>query len=153
MPPRDLAVFVRELDRGRPIVIGSREGQGAVRVNEPVLTHIRGRIFNAVVQLLAVGGLQDTQCGFKAFRRAVAQQLFSRALIDGWAFDVEVLYLARKMGYPIHEVGIHWEFDADTRVRAGSATLSMLGEVLRVRWNDLRGRYVTARGAGVQDST
>jgi glycosyltransferase involved in cell wall biosynthesis len=151
MPPGDLGVFLDELERGSPIVIGSREGPQATRIDEPELTHIRGRVFNAVVKLLAVGGLQDTQCGFKAFRREAARRLFALARIDGWAFDVEILYLARKMGYPIREVGIRWRFDPDTRVRGGSATMEMLEEVLRVRWNDLLGRYVTPAEAGVRD--
>jgi dolichyl-phosphate beta-glucosyltransferase len=153
MPPQDLRAFIDELDRGSDIVIGSREGPDAVRVDEPMLTHVRGRVFNAVVQLLAVGGLQDTQCGFKAFRRDAARRLFSLGRIDGWAFDVEILFLARKMGYPIREMGIRWTFDPDTRVRGGSATLAMLGEVLRVRWNDLLGRYVPAKEARVRDRT
>lgn len=73
MPPEGLAAFIDELDCGAPIVIGSREGAHALRVDEPALRHFMGRVFNRVVQLLAVGGLQDTQCGFKGFRRDVAR--------------------------------------------------------------------------------
>ena len=146
MPPEDLRLFIDALDTAVPIVIGSREGPNARRSNEPWLTHVRGRIFNTLVRLLAVGGLQDTQCGFKGFQRDVARRLFSRARIDGWAFDVEILFLARKLGYPIREIGIRWNFDPDTRVRAGSATASMVSEVLRVRLNDLRGRYRGTQG-------
>jgi dolichyl-phosphate beta-glucosyltransferase len=104
-----------------------------------------GRVFNRLVQLLAVRGIRDTQCGFKAFRRAAADELVARQTIMGWGFDVELLYLARKYGYRITELGIDWYFDADTRVRPGSDTLSMLGEVLMIRLRDLRGVYAARR--------
>jgi dolichyl-phosphate beta-glucosyltransferase len=140
MPPENLARFVEALS-GVDIVAGSREAAGAKRYHEPSYRHIMGRVFNTLVRLLAVPGVRDTQCGFKAFRRQAADELFDRQMITGFGFDVELLYLARKYGYRIRELGIEWYFNDDTRVRAGADTLNMLGELLMIRYRDLIGRY------------
>ena len=140
MPPETLAKFLDAATEA-DVVVGSREASGARRYGEPPYRHFMGRVFNRIVQLLAVPGVRDTQCGFKAFRRPAAFELMNRQTINGWGFDVELLYLARKYGYRIKELGIEWYFDADTRVRPGSDTLSMLGEVLMIRLRDLRGGY------------
>jgi dolichyl-phosphate beta-glucosyltransferase len=100
-----------------------------------------GRIFNRLVQLLVVPHLNDTQCGFKGFERAVARDLFSRQRTTGFSFDVEILFLARKRGYSLQEVPIDWHFDADSRVRPGRDTLKMVIDLLRIRLLDLRGAY------------
>ncbi len=140
MPPENLARFVAAM-KHTDIVAGSREAPGATRYNEPSYRHLMGRVFNALVRLLAVPGVEDTQCGFKAFSRQAADELFDRQMITGFGFDVELLYLARKYGYRISELGIEWHFNDDTRVRAGADTLNMLGELLMIRYRDLIGRY------------
>jgi dolichyl-phosphate beta-glucosyltransferase len=103
-----------------------------------------GRAFNLVVQLLATPGIWDTQCGFKIFRGDVGERLFRLQQLDGFAFDVEVLYLARKLGYRIAEIPVRWLNDPDTKVQALRHGLRMLRDILRVRWNDLRGVYAAA---------
>jgi dolichyl-phosphate beta-glucosyltransferase len=100
-----------------------------------------GRVFNRVVQALAVPGVEDTQCGFKAFRADAAKAIFTRQRLDGFGFDVEVLYLARRLGYPIRVVPLHWEHKENSRVAPLRDTLAMLTDVLRVRLNGWRGRY------------
>jgi hypothetical protein len=111
-----------------------------------------GRVFNFMVRLIAIGGIQDTQCGFKAFHRGVAHDLFDRVQLYGadakpvrgaavTAFDVEVLFLARRCGYRIKEVPVEWRYGADTKVDPLRDSWRNLGDVLRVRWNALRGRY------------
>jgi hypothetical protein len=111
-----------------------------------------GRIFNTVVRLIALGGIQDTQCGFKAFRHDVAQHVFSRVQLYGadakvvqgaavTAFDVEVLFLARKFGYRIKEVPVTWRYGVETKVDPIRDSWRNFSDVVRVRWNDLRGRY------------
>lgn len=140
MPPETLSAFLRVLE-GADVVAGSREGKGARRYNEPRHRHIMGRVFNWLVQMLAVPGIQDTQCGFKALRSEAARDLFEQQLLTGFGFDVELLYLARKYGYRVRELGIPWYFDADTRVRAGVDTINMLREVLMLRVRDARGAY------------
>jgi glycosyltransferase involved in cell wall biosynthesis len=158
----DLAVPLAEwfklhhyLNNGYQVAIGSREGVGARRLREPWYRHVMGRVFNFAVRLVAIGGIQDTQCGFKAFPRAVAHDLFNRVQLYGanarpvrgaavTAFDVEVLFLARKCGYRIKEVPVEWHYGTETKVDPLRDAWRNLGDVLRVRWNALRGRYDTA---------
>jgi dolichyl-phosphate beta-glucosyltransferase len=138
---QDLSRFVALVDEGTPIVIGSREGVGARRVGEPMYRHLMGRVFNRVVQALAVPGIEDSQCGFKAFRADAARAVFSRQRIDGFGFDVEVLYLARRLGFALQVVPLHWEHKENSRVAPVRDTLLMLADVLRVRLNASRGAY------------
>ena len=145
----DLAMPIEELPRFFPenlggpydIAIGSREVSGARRYNEPLYRHLMGRVFNFIVRTLAVPRIQDTQCGFKAFRREAARDLFSRQKIDGWAFDVEVLALAQRRGYRILEVGIPWYYGKGSRVSPVQDSLRMFREVLRIRRNLRAGMY------------
>lgn len=140
MPPDNLARFLA-LAGTVDVIVGSREAPGAHRYHEPWHRHLMGRVFNGLVQWLAVPGIEDTQCGFKAFRRRAAYRLFPHQTLSGFGFDVELLYLARKLGYSVQELPIEWYFDADTRVRPGVDSLAMLGEVFMVRLRDVLGRY------------
>jgi glycosyltransferase involved in cell wall biosynthesis len=144
----DLSWSVEELIRvpalitdETPVVIGSREGYGARRVGEPGYRHLMGRVFNRVVQAVAVPGIEDSQCGFKAFQADAARAIFGRQTIDGFGFDVEVLFLARLLGYGIRVVPLDWEHKQNSRVEPLRDTLRMLSDVLRVRLNAWRGRY------------
>jgi dolichyl-phosphate beta-glucosyltransferase len=141
MPVEELHRFVDALDSGWQVVIGSREGPGAKRYHEPTRRHIMGRAFNLIVRLLLVPDISDSQCGFKAFQRQTAQKLFARQRLDGFSFDAEILFLARKYHCRRRQIGIQWFFDHDSRVRAITDTLGMSFDLLRIRLNDLRGRY------------
>lgn len=134
------------------IVIASREGVGADRVNEPYYRHLMGRLFNYVVQLIALPGIKDSQCGFKLFRKKAAKEIFRRLEIYGkdakeldkgymGAFDVEVLYLARKLGFKIKEVSVTWRYVKTTRLNPVSDSIKMVIDVIKVRVNDVRGLY------------
>ncbi len=142
MPPESLAAFLEAIERV-DIVAGSREASGARRFREPWHRHFMGRVFNRLVQAIAVKGIEDTQCGFKALRREAAIDLFSEQRLNGFAFDVELLYLARKYGYRIEELGIEWHFDDDSRVRPGIDTLGMVKELVMIRVRDAFGMYRT----------
>lgn len=152
----DFSMPVGELERLRAIAldaggiaIASREAPGAHRYGEPWYRHVMGRVFNRVVQLLILPGIQDTQCGFKCMPREIALALCQRQTISGWGFDVELLAIARRHGFAIREVPIPWYYMANSRVRLGHDTLSMLREVLRIRANCQRGRY--SRGPELSD--
>lgn len=132
LPPR-----LEEVD----VAIGSREAAGAVRYQEPAYRHLIGRIFNAMVRWWALPGLQDTQCGFKAFRGQVAEEVFRLQTLSGMSFDVEVLFIARRRGYKIVEVPIHWYFNPDSRVRLFRDSFQMAADLLTIRRNALRGIY------------
>lgn len=125
------------------VIIASREAPGARRIDEPWSRHTIGRLFNVVVRVIAVPGIQDTQCGYKLFSAQAVQQLFPSARLNGFAFDVELLYLARRAGLRIREVPITWRHRPGSRVRLRTGLVAFL-QVLAIRWNDLRGRYDTA---------
>jgi glycosyltransferase involved in cell wall biosynthesis len=140
MPPHSLAAFLDVIETA-DIVVGSREAAGSKRYSEPWHRHFMGRVFNRLVQIVAVKGIEDTQCGFKALRHQAAYDLFTQQRLNGFAFDVELLYLARKYGYRVEELGIEWYFDDDTRVRPGIDTLGMVKELLMIRIRDSFGGY------------
>jgi dolichyl-phosphate beta-glucosyltransferase len=140
--PIDEATALADLLDGQyQIAIASREGEGSRRVGEPHRRHLMGRVFNALVRTFAVPDIQDTQCGFKAFTRGCALDLFGRQTISGFGFDVELLYLARKRGYAVREVPVTWVYRASSRVDPIRDTVRMFGDILRVRLNDWRGKY------------
>lgn len=141
MPVDELDLLLEGVKRGADIAIASREAAGARRIGEPWLRHLQGRVFNWLVRVLAVAGLQDTQCGFKAFRREAAREVFRRQLLTGWAFDVEVLFLARRLGLVICEVPVTWRYDPSSRVRPVHDTIAMMREVLSIRWNAVQNKY------------
>jgi glycosyltransferase involved in cell wall biosynthesis len=143
MPIEEITRFLPPALDDIPIAIASREAPGAVRYDEPASRHLIGRVFNWLVRVLLLHGLQDTQCGFKCFRADVAEQVFPLVTISGWTFDVEALFIARRMGYPVVEVPIPWYYDANSKVRVGRDALQMGADLLRIRWNALRGRYST----------
>lgn len=149
MPIAELPRFLALLEQGADIVIGSREAPGAARYHEPIYRHWMGRIFNLLVRLTALPGIQDSQCGFKAFRGEVAEDLFRVQQLDGMSFDVEVLYIARMRGYRIRELGIPWYFDPDSRVRLVQDSLRMGLDVLTIRRNARRGVYAQPARAEV----
>jgi len=144
----DLSMAVDEINRFMPpalqsydIAIASREAPGAIRYGEPYYRHIVGRIYNSLIQLLALPGLQDTQCGFKCFRGEVADDLFSRQTLTGWSFDVEILYIARLSGYKTIEIPIHWYYNPHSKISLGRDALKMGLDLLTIRLNALRGVY------------
>jgi dolichyl-phosphate beta-glucosyltransferase len=100
-----------------------------------------GRVYNVLVRLVAVPGIQDTQCGFKAFRREVAREIFPFQTIEGWGFDVEILFIARRFGYRVVEVPVVWYYGAESKVSPVKDTIGMLTELLRVRRNARHGLY------------
>ncbi|MGQ9490479.1 MAG: dolichyl-phosphate beta-glucosyltransferase [Anaerolineae bacterium] len=141
MPIEEVRKFLPPVLNDYEVAIASREGLGAHRYGEPVYRHIMGRVFNLIIRVLAVPGLQDTQCGFKSFRREVAREIFALLTMDGWAFDVEALFIALRRGYKVIPVPINWYFDADSRVRPLHDTWRMVRDVLKVRVNGWRGVY------------
>ena len=141
MPIEGLGAFLERMGEGYDIVIGSRQIAGARRFNEPATRHILGRLFNWSVRLLAVGGFQDTQCGFKCFRGEVADELFDLQRSKGFGFDVEILYMAVKRELRVLEMPISWYHDRTSKVKPGVDSLAMLRDAILVRWHDLRGEY------------
>lgn len=162
----DLSAPIEEVEKLLPhlegrydVAIGSREGVGAVRYDEPYYRHIMGRVFNTLVRLVALPRFKDTQCGFKAFRKEAAHTLFrglhlygdkagdvQGAMVTG--FDVEVLYLGLKWGYRIKEVPIKWYYSKGANVNPLKDSYRMFKDIAKVRVNDLRGLYKRPQRVG-----
>lgn len=141
MPVEQISRFIPPAQTDVDVVIASREAPGAVRYNEPSYRHIGGRVINTMIRVMALRGLQDTQCGFKCFHTKVAEDLFSRQTILGWAFDVEVLFIARLRGYSIVELPIPWYYSEQSHLRPVYDAIHIFFDLLRIRINALRGRY------------
>lgn len=148
MADADLSMPIEEVNKFMPpniddydVAIASREVPGAVRYNEPAYRHLMGRVFNLIVKVLAIPGFQDTQCGFKCFRRLAALDVLDSQSIDGWAFDVELLFIAQRRGYWIVEVPINWYYRSNSRISPIHDAINMVREVIGIRMNGWRGRY------------
>lgn len=146
----DLSMPIEEVSKFLPpailpygVAIASREAPGAHRYGEPAYRHLMGRVFNAIVRVLAIPQFQDTQCGFKCFTGDAADDIFRRQSMDGLGFDVEAVAIALARGYTVVEVPIHWYFDADSRVRPVHDTIRMVREVWAVRRNLKAGVYAS----------
>jgi glycosyltransferase involved in cell wall biosynthesis len=133
MPAQEIERFFPPLRSGVDIAIASREAAGAVRYNEPPLRHWVGRVFNLLIRWLLLPKFHDTQCGFKCFTATAAETLFPLQTIMGWTFDVEVLYLAERLGMRIAEVPIRWYFDPHSKVHIGRDSVRMALDLLYIR--------------------
>lgn len=151
-PIYEVGKVIGALESGADIAIGTRQGIGAERVDEPVLRSLLRRLFNLLVRLISSLPYRDTQAGFKGFRREVAQDLFHRVKLYGegaeevrgralTAFDVEVLYLALQAGYRIEEIPVRWKHDPQSRHVPLREAVRMLRDVIRVRWMAAHGTY------------
>ncbi|MFI5263748.1 MAG: dolichyl-phosphate beta-glucosyltransferase [Candidatus Kapaibacterium sp.] len=139
----DLSTPIHEVEKviaaienqGYDVVIGSRalEGRKLVKVHQPWYRETMGRFFNLLVQVFVFKGIKDTQCGFKGFRAEAAEKIFTEQKVMGFSFDVEILYLAKKMGFKIKEVAVEWYNDERTTVGALSDSARMFFELVRIR--------------------
>ena len=143
----DLSMPVEEVNRFLPpasscdLAIASREAPGAIRYNEPAYRHLTGRIYNYLIRSLVLPGLQDTQCGFKCFRAPVAEDVFRFQTLTGWSFDVEILYISRRRGYTIAEIGVPWYYNPGSKVNVLHDSWRMFFDLLTIRRNARRGVY------------
>lgn len=148
-PISEIEKLLPFIGKGYDVVIGSREVKGSKREEEPFHRHLMGKVFNLVVKIFAVSGIQDTQCGFKLFTEKAASQLFGQLTVttqprkDAFtgAFDVELLFLAQKRGYKMAEVPVVWRHIQSQRVNPIKDSARMFFEVVRIRWASLTGVY------------
>jgi dolichyl-phosphate beta-glucosyltransferase len=140
-PMEDLPRLMARMDEGYGVVIGSRAlAESQVEVHQGVFRENLGRLFNLWVRVAALPGLADTQCGFKLFSAAAAEDAFRRSRLDGFSFDVEALYLARRAGHRVAEVPVTWRNDTATRVTTLKGGRAFL-DLARIRWHAWRGGY------------
>lgn len=136
VPLREVTAFLDYL-HAHPevdVLIGNRQhAESRITRAQSWLRRTMGQMFNRLLQTVALAPARDTQCGFKAFRRAAAQAIFSRQKLDGFAFDVEVLLLAERLGYKIADLPVEWINSPESKVRIVRDSLRMLRDAVRVR--------------------
>ena len=143
----DLSMPIEEVRRFIPpnlnsdIVIASREVKGAIRYDEPGYRHFTGRVFNLLIRLFALPKLHDTQCGFKGFRADVAEDIFQYQSINGWAFDVEILFIAKMRSYKIAELPIPWYYNDESKINVLRDSYRMFLDLIQIRKNARQGLY------------
>ena len=143
-PIQEIDKLLPFFNKGYDIAIGSRVKGGRnsnVKIEQPLYRRILARSANLVIRLLAVSGISDTQCGFKCFTQKSAEDIFRKAKINRWGFDIEALAIAQKKGYKIKDVPVSWYNSADSRVRPIKGAITTLGELMKIKWNLLTGEY------------
>lgn len=141
MPVDEIAKFIPPAIDNFDIAIASREAKSAVRYNEPRYRHWGGRVINFLIQLFILPGLNDTQCGFKCFSAKVVEDIYNLQTLNGWSFDIELLYIARRRKYRVREIPIHWVYHPETKVSAVRDAVRMVQDIFRIHANARRGRY------------
>ena len=137
----ELVKFLPPAINGYDIAIASREVPGAERVDEPEYRHLMGRINNLIIKIAAINDFEDTQCGFKMFSQAAADDLFGVQRMNGIGFDVELLFIAKQRGYAIKEVPIRWYYDSYSTMKLWDDSIKMLREIRQIRQNWRQGVY------------
>jgi dolichyl-phosphate beta-glucosyltransferase len=133
-PIEEVEKLERFLQDGTPLVIGSRGlADSQVRQRQPFYREMMGRTFNRLIRLFGVRGIRDTQCGFKLARGEEGRRIAAELKIEGFAWDVEMIWLARRRGYKIAEVGVIWVNSPDSRVDPIRSSFSMLRDVITMR--------------------
>jgi len=141
-PLVELERFLPLLDAGHDVVIGTRKHESAeIGKAQNVLRTYMGLGYTRLVNSLLGLDLTDYTCGFKLFSREAAQAIFARSVVDGWSFDAEILFLARRLGFKIAEVPVHWEDKPDSKVRIVRDTARSFAEILSIRLRAARGGY------------
>ena len=147
-PMEEAERLVAAIEEGADVAIGSRWlDKQKQTVHQPLYRRFFGRCFNKVTKVVIGLPFQDTQCGFKAFRRDAAQTIFRLQTIERWGFDPEILFIARKLKYRIVEVPVTWGHDERSRMSYLKDGMKMLEEMAQIRANSLRGRYDAAIAA------
>lgn len=141
-PIEELERMLPCLDKGYDIVIGSRSlPDSIIEISQPWYRHGMGKAFNILVRAFLLSGFKDTQCGFKCFKREAALKIFNLQRLSGFSFDVELLYIAKRFGLKIKELPVRWINSPDSKVGIIGGPVSMLMEILRIRFYDWKGYY------------
>ncbi len=141
MRVEEIGNFLPDGKAAAPVAIASREAPGSRRVGEPFYRHLIGRVYNLLVRLLVLPGLQDTQCGFKCFSAEAAEAIFPLQRLEGWSFDVEVLTIARELGFEVTEVPITWHYQPGSRMHLLRDSLQMAKDLFTIRHDKNKGLY------------
>jgi dolichyl-phosphate beta-glucosyltransferase len=143
-PIEEAPKLFEEIAAGADVAIGSRWLRADLQTErQPLHRQLFGRVFNLILRIVLGLKFKDTQCGFKAFTQAAAQAVFSRQRIERWGFDPELIFLSHKLGYKVVEVPVAWAHDEKSTIHPLRDGMRMFVEVLKIRWNDLAGKYAS----------
>lgn len=137
-------LLVKLTDEGYDIAIGSRAADGAEEASKSMLRHVLSGGLRLIVQLIVRLGVRDTQCGFKLFTKEAAGRLHHAQTLMGFSFDLEILYLATKLGYRVAEVPVAWIDAPGSKVDTAREAQRFIKDLLRIKLNDWQGRYAHA---------
>lgn len=141
-PIEEVEKLVDSIDHGYDVAIGSRGlKESDIKIHQPMHREKMGKIFNFLVRAITIKGFSDTQCGFKCFKRKAALEICKRQQLERFSFDVEMLYIAKKLGYKIKEVPIQWFNNPNSRVSPVKDSIKMFLDLLKIRYNDFLGKY------------
>jgi dolichyl-phosphate beta-glucosyltransferase len=150
-PIEEMPKLLEAVKAGADIAIGSRWLRSELQIHRQSLhRQLFGRIFNGLNRMILGLRFKDTQCGFKAFTRTAAQRILPLQRIERWGFDPEILFLARKFGFRVDEVAVRWGHVGGTRINPLIDGTRMFQEMLRIRWNDITGKYDTVSALTAQ---
>lgn len=153
-PMEEAERLIFALEQGADVAIGSRWlDKTRQTIHQPLYRQFFGRCFNWITRTVMGLPFKDTQCGFKAFKRPVAQMIFRLQTIERWGFDPEILFIARKLKYIIREVPVTWGHDERSRMSYLKDGIKMLEDMAKIRTNSLAGRYDEAIAAMKDTST
>jgi glycosyltransferase involved in cell wall biosynthesis len=141
-PIEEAPKLLEVIESGADVAIGSRWMRSELQTRrQSVARQVLGRVFNLLLRVVLRLDFKDTQCGFKAFRRNAARALFPLQKIERWGFDPEILFLADRAGFRVVEVPVRWGHDSGTRISPIADGSRMVGEMLRIRWYSMAGKY------------
>jgi len=141
-PIEESEKLLAALNAGADVAIGSRWLDSSLQTRkQPFYRRVLGRIFNLALRVILGMNFRDTQCGFKAFKRAAAQAVFPLQIIERWGFDPEIVFLAQRLGFRVEEVAVRWAHQENTKISPIKDGLRMFTELLTIRWYALTGRY------------
>ena len=144
-PPDQLLRLLAKIDAGWDVAVGSRHHVDTVTLVRARRTReVTGRVFSALTAAAVLGRPHDTQCGVKAFSASAAREIFARARVDGFAFDVEIFVIAATLALSVAEVPVELSNSGASSVRVGRDTIRMLRDLFRIRWWDGHGGYTVA---------
>jgi dolichyl-phosphate beta-glucosyltransferase len=145
-PIEEAPKLIAAIKEGADIAIGSRWLKPELQITrQPLRRQIFGRLFNLALRVILGLRFKDTQCGFKAFNRHAVDVVFPHQKIERWGFDPEILFLARTYGFKVKEVPVVWAHRGGGAINPLRDGLRMVGEMVKIRWNSLTGKYAVTR--------
>ena len=142
VPINTVEGFFKHFERGYQVAIGSRRIEGAkILIHQHFLREILGRGFTLLVRLLIDWKIKDATCGFKTFEKNVAQKIFNKITIYDWAFDAEILFICKKLNIRVAQAPVTWSDVRGTKVSLGKDVARSFFGLIKIRWNDLKGKY------------